>query len=280
MNCKKLFGKLNIIDIIIIAVVIIMLIAGALFLTKKDDVAATQTLVMKYYIEEVSDFVIDDVVEGASLLDAEKSVDLGFVTGVDVRDSYSLIENTSSQFTAGIKEGFKSAIITGEVAGQKNALGAIIGGQQYGVGHSFTLRAGNAKMYLRVYDITIKDETAAENQVAPFVLSFEHNEVPVLVAEAIKEGAEVYDHSGRVVLGTVSAVETSPAKVYTQNSSGRIVTSPKDGYVTVKLLVNSSGTINENGSAKIGSKEYFLGKKITLSAGNAIASGAMLINIE
>lgn len=276
---KKLFGKLNIIDLIIIAVVIIMLIAGALFLTKKDETASTQTLVMKYYIEEVSDFVIDDVVEGASLLDAEKSVDLGFVTDVDIRDSYTAIESPS-QVTAGTKEGYKSAIITGEVAGQKNALGAIIGGQQYGVGHSFTLRAGNAKMYLRVYDISIKDENTAKNQEAPFVLSFEHNEVNALVAESIKEGDEVYDHSGRVVLGTVGAIEISPAKVYTQNSAGRIVTSPKDGYVTVKLMVNSSGTINENGSAKIASKEYFLGKKITLSAGNALMSGAMLINIE
>jgi hypothetical protein len=156
----KLFGKINIIDLVVIILVIAAV--GVAAYAKLSDRGAEPkegdqtTLVMKYYIEEVNDFVADKVIVGVPLFDDSTITPLGTVTAVERKPSVSFAPNSQGEFVRSPKEGFSSLIITGEVKGKKTEHGAEVNKVKYGVGHTFVLRAGDAKLYLRVYDIQVK----------------------------------------------------------------------------------------------------------------------------
>ena len=282
----KLFGKINIIDLVIILVLVIAIaVGGMFFIRNRKTEAQTQTLIIKFYTEEVSDFVIEKVKVGDALYDADKSVDMGVITNIEINDSVTYGSISEGEYETVAKEGYSSAVITGEVVAQKNALGALIGGQQYGVGHSMVLRAGDAKIYLRVHDIGVKSEIeATETEEASkqknVNLTLEAYEVADYIASSIKEGDLVYDHSSGIVLGTVSSIEVSPAKVYVETSDGKITTSAKEGYSSIKITAAATAEVNENGTIIIDNKKYSLGKEFNSQIGNALVEDSVVTNIE
>ena len=154
----KLFGKLNIIDLVIILVLIAAIaFAGFKFLApsmSKND--STGTAEIKFYIEEVSDFVADKIDIGDKLMDEGKNVPLGVVTNIEFGPAVSYGTNTEGVWVTSSREGFKSMILTGEVEATKFDHGMIVNASKYYVGHTFVLLAGEAKLYLRVYDINFK----------------------------------------------------------------------------------------------------------------------------
>ncbi len=156
----KLFGKINIIDLIVLVLIAAAVVVGA-YSKLSDKVSiggggeGEQTLVIKYYIEEVSDFVAEKVEVGSSLMDDNTLTELGKVTAVEVGPAVSFAGNSEGEYIKTTKDGFNSLLITGEVKGVKTEYGAEVKKSKYGVGHSFVLRAGDAKLYLRVYDIDV-----------------------------------------------------------------------------------------------------------------------------
>lgn len=276
----KLFGKINIIDLVIILFVIAALVVAGVFVVQnKRSTENTELLVMKFYSEEVSDFVVDKLSAGKLLYDDENEVNLGKITNVDINDSVTYGGISEGQYTMVNKQGYKSVIITGELEGIKNDLGAIISGHQYGVGHSMVLRAGDAKIYLRVYDISKKSEMMEyEEQQATktkdFEIEFISNEVDSYAANAVEVGDEIYDATNGIVLGTVSAIELMPAKVYVSNSNGQLVASEKEGYNSVRIVGTTSGLLTDHGSARIDKQEYNLGMSFTMRAGNSMIKEA------
>ena len=153
----KLFGKINIIDfLILIILVAAIVILGMKFLgggRGKD----TQKIEIKFRIEEIDEWVTENVEVGDALYDGTYEQDLGIVTNVEVSPSETWGLNADGQYVKSTREGFKSMTITGEVMGTKTDVGCKVGGELYGVGHSMILYAGNAKLYLRVYDISVKE---------------------------------------------------------------------------------------------------------------------------
>ncbi len=114
-------------------------------------------LIIKYRIEEVDESVTEKIKVGDKLYDDTYSLELGKVIDVEIDDSISYSQtDDENNYSITSKEGYKSMIITGECKGTKTKQGAEIGGRKYGVGHSFVLSTGDAKLYLRVYDIQSK----------------------------------------------------------------------------------------------------------------------------
>ena len=154
----KLFGKVNIIDFILI-VLILAVIAFIAIKAGSSTVSssAEKTLVVQYYAEEVSDFVANQVQVGDELLDDGRNCSLGTVTKVEVgpSQSYSTTESGESKLIS--RDKINSILITSEVKGEITPTGCVISSNKYGVGHSMTLRAGKAKIYLRVYDYQVKE---------------------------------------------------------------------------------------------------------------------------
>lgn len=282
----KIFGKLNIIDAVIILVLVAgIALAGVFFVKKKVSAPKTDVLVMKFYTEEVSDFVVEHLEVGNPLYDGDQKIDLGVTTNVEIADSIAYGGLSGGSYEMVNKEGYKSALITGEVVGEKNELGAVIDGFQYGIGHSMVLRSGDAKIYLRVYDIGLKSEIEAnEKEEASnqktIVVGLEANEVNNVAANSIKVGDEIYDTTKGVVLGKITSFELSDAKVYNTTADGREVVSSKEGFSTVKILAEVTGELTENGALNLEGKTYHLAQDLQLRAGNAVLDYGYITDIS
>ena len=153
----KLFGKINIIDLLILVVLVLaIVILGAKFLGggKGQD---AQVLEMKFHIEEIDTWVTEKVQIGDGLYDGTYEQNLGKVTNVETAPSKTWGLNQDGQYVLSSREGYQSMTITGEVLGTKTDVGCKVGGELYGVGHSMVLYAGDAKLYLRVQDISVKE---------------------------------------------------------------------------------------------------------------------------
>lgn len=151
----KVFGKINIIDLIII---IVLVISAGLFVftnTIGKDVAKSgdETVVFEFFAEEVPDFVPPHVTVGSKLYDNDTNLELGEVVDVEAGPAKIYEANNEGVTVLSEKEGYNSIRITGKVKGTIGDFGVEIGGVKYGVGHSMTLRAGTAKIYLRISDI-------------------------------------------------------------------------------------------------------------------------------
>lgn len=268
----KLFGKINVIDFIVILVVILAIAAAAVFIFMPKDGA--DTLVMKFRIEEVDEFVAGKVKVGDPLYDDTYSLDLGFVTDIEIDDSISYSNADSDNiWTIASKEGYKSMIITGECKGTKTNLGAEIGGKKYGVGHSFVLRAGDAKLYLRVYDIELKDgkteentakteETAAAKTVTYTLYA---PEVENFIANKLSSGDTVVDLSKKNTVGKVTSAVLGDSESY--DAYNRLA--PKEGYKSITVFCEGTAYEKEDGLYSDGKKIYRIGDEISVSVGDA-----------
>ena len=268
----KLFGKINIIDFLAVLALIVVIAAAAVFVLRPKD--GGDTLVMKFRIEEVDGFVAKKVHVGDELYDDTNLQDIGVVTDVELSDSISYGQVNDSVYTLTSKEGYYSMIITGEVKGRKTKLGAEIGGKKYGVGHSMVLRAGDAKMYLRVYDIALKDENGEietddnTNNLVPVTMTFYAEETPEYVANNIKAGDKVVDAARRSTeLGVIDTVETGDAVVFVETETG-LLESSKPGYASVTLTTTVEAE-KVDGGVKIGERIYSVGDEIDMRAGSS-----------
>lgn len=153
----KLFGKINIIDLVILLVVVVAVaVLGIKFASPKMASSTTKTHVAMYYAEEVPEYVADDVKVGDKLMDEARNVELGTVTDVKIDESVYYSNNSSGVVVKSSKEGYKSVLITSEVEATPFEHGMIVNSSRYYIGHTFTLLSGKAKLYLKVYDINLK----------------------------------------------------------------------------------------------------------------------------
>lgn len=152
----KLFGKINIIDLLIIAVVIaaVGIVGYKYFYGGETAATASSAATITFYAEEITDFVLDGTInQGDEVYDVQEKVSLGTVTGVEYSDAVSYTVDSDGNYVQTSKPGHKSVILTAEVYGTEFANGIIIADNKYYIGHSMTIAAGKAKMYLRISDI-------------------------------------------------------------------------------------------------------------------------------
>lgn len=157
-NKGKLFGKINIIDLIIL-LIIVGAVAGAVYKFSKANVGPMvkqDDVVIKFYTEEVPDFVASVVQKGDTVIDDGKNTLFGSVTDVSVNPSETVAMTSDGQFVKSEKPGTKSILITSEIKGVMGSNGATIGGVNYNIGQTLTIRAGKAKIWMRVYDVQKK----------------------------------------------------------------------------------------------------------------------------
>lgn len=270
MKNGKIFGKINVIDFLVLMVVVLAVAAVAVFLFMPR--GGADTLIMKFRIEEVDEFVAKKVNVGDPLYDDTYSLDLGFVTDIELGDSisYSNQIDEDNIWTAISREGYYSMIITGECTGTKTKLGAEIGGKKYGVGHTFVLRAGDAKLYLRVYDIAVKDDSDDDQSIEDEVVNLTDvsfslyvPEIENFIAGKITEGNEVTDITRKNVLGNISSVVMEASRSYDKDNN--LVS--KEGYSSVTIECAGKGEVTNEG-IKINGKVYRIGDELEISAGN------------
>lgn len=153
----KLFGKINIIDLIVI---ILILAVGFTFVSAKfggksdNATGAGEEIILEFSTDEVYDYVLKHVKEGEPLYDADHNIKIGTVKSFKTGPSNTFATTNDGQLVPSPKKGFSSLVIECSAEGaQMKDNGVDIDGVKYGVGHTLTIRAGKAKIYIKVSDI-------------------------------------------------------------------------------------------------------------------------------
>jgi hypothetical protein len=148
----KLFGKVSVVDLFVLVVVVVAVV----FIYNNMGVAAItsatrgEALTMKFHTE----FAVDDIVaalrEGAPVIDWERRVELGRITGIEVSYGYQFITNEDGVLIKAPRPGYSSIEIQTSLRGVIQDTSAIIDGNRYNVGGSSSFIVGDTLMFMRI----------------------------------------------------------------------------------------------------------------------------------
>ncbi len=147
----KLFGKVNLIDLLIVLVLLALAAFVAFKVFAPDDSGAELSQVrVSFFGEEVPDYVIDVLEEGTPVLDSKENVTMGTVESFETSAPIGYETDTLGEIQAVTRSGHHALSITATARGVVGDHGVTIDGMLYGVGHTLTIYAGKAKLYLKI----------------------------------------------------------------------------------------------------------------------------------
>jgi len=150
----KLFGKINLIDLILVLIIIAAVLFAAMkVVSNRNKTSDVSPVRISFYAEEVPDYVTAALKEGTSVLDSTENVTIGTVESFKVGDPLGYVTDTNGEVEEVQRTGYKSVTITVLANAELGVHGATIDKVLYAVGHSLTIYAGDAKVYLRISDI-------------------------------------------------------------------------------------------------------------------------------
>lgn len=165
---KKL--KFNLVDVIFLLAVlagiafVVMRIGGLDVVARLTGAASPEPYVITFIGEEVPDFVAERIEIGDPATDDEASMNLGAVVDVQLSEALTYNPDYDGKLMRSSKEGYYCVHLMCKAQGTGTGSGVTVDGLALGVGHSMVVRAGDAKMYLVVYDIQKLSESPYANQ--------------------------------------------------------------------------------------------------------------------
>ncbi len=150
-NKGKLFGKINIIDLLIIVIVI----AGVAGLGYKFAASGTSspfskqdTIEIKFYAEEVGEFITSGMKVGDMVKDRSTNAYFGKITDIKVDKAASFAPDSEGNYVKSSKPGYVSVVLTVEGTGiyrdGASGQGASFDSSDYHVFKSTEIIAGNS----------------------------------------------------------------------------------------------------------------------------------------
>lgn len=153
----KLFGKINIIDLLIILIVIaaVVFFATKMFSPAKESTKADTTKVaITFYADEAPMNVTDMLVEGAPSFEETTNVGFGNVTSFSSEEAYGWMSDAEGNLIKGPLVGYEYLTVSVEVDGSLNDNGVYLGGRLYCVGANYTMHFGKVMVYAKITSIT------------------------------------------------------------------------------------------------------------------------------
>jgi len=151
----KLFGKINLIDLLVILIVIAVVVLAAMKVVNAKKASASLSEVkMSFFAEEIPDYVAQVIQNGTSVMDSTGNVTMGTVDSFKIDAPLGYVTDPKGQAQEIQREGYKSVTLNITAKGVLSDHGIKIDGTLYSVGHTLTLYAGEAKMYMKVSAIT------------------------------------------------------------------------------------------------------------------------------
>ncbi len=147
----RLFGKINLVDLLII---IIILAAGIFFALRlfgpESSSAQTQSLTLSLYTETCPTFVAEQLTAGDVVFDSTDNVDLGTLSGWETGEATDYELGLDGEYYEVPVDGYCHLTMNIAAEGVIGEHGVTIGGTLFGIGHTITIYAGDCKLYLKV----------------------------------------------------------------------------------------------------------------------------------
>lgn len=169
-NKGKLFGKINVIDLLIVVVIVaaVALIAfktvipdGGTETTQSGEVVKQEDVdvFFEFYAEEVPEYVVDGTMKkGDKVTEVGTDNLMGEIVDFEIKDSVAYASDDEGKWVASPKPNYKSVRVRCKGKGDYYEHGCKIKGAKYYVGHTMTIAAGRAKLYLKISDIEYVDQ--------------------------------------------------------------------------------------------------------------------------
>ncbi len=150
---KKKF-KFNVVDVVVILVIVLAIaFVGTMLFGGGLGGNGASTYEVTYLCEEVPSFAATIIEVGDKVLDEQKDTDLGKVTAVELSESRTYTTTDEGDVRCVPKPYYNCVSLTTVVEAQDYDFGMIAGSSKYGVGHSITIRVGDAKIFGRISGI-------------------------------------------------------------------------------------------------------------------------------
>ena len=150
----RLFGKINIVDLIIVLVIIAALcFIGIRYVLPKSSAADTEDLELVLYCHDTPKFTAEQIEAGASVWDQSCDVVLGKVKSFEILPLLETVAGQDGKVHSVESDWLCSVVMVLDSEGVRDEYGVRIGGCLYASGHTMTVFAGDAKMYLKVQEI-------------------------------------------------------------------------------------------------------------------------------
>lgn len=148
----KLFGKINLIDLLILLVLIavVVFVAMRFFVKDESGMIRNDPVRIEYTASEIRDFVADELVIGAPVKDMAENTDLGTLVSVETGEAYYWGTNDKGDTVRLTPDDSVSVVFASETVGNLDGNGVVINGTRYAAGHTMVVYAGNAKVFVRV----------------------------------------------------------------------------------------------------------------------------------
>ncbi|HOJ11745.1 MAG TPA: DUF4330 domain-containing protein [Clostridiales bacterium] len=151
----RLFGKVNIVDLIVVAVIVLGVLGVAYKYVKSSSslFKKTEDLQIVFYNEDLPKYVADSIKVGDKVKDSVKNTVFGEVASVETDNSVVFAPNDKGELTQTTRPGYVSMKLTVKGKGIYTDTGVIFNNTDYYVGRSLELRAGNGVIWTRVSEI-------------------------------------------------------------------------------------------------------------------------------
>lgn len=150
----RLFGKVNIVDLLIILVILAAVaFLGLKFFGPKGEATAAAPFKMTLICDESPDYVVEQLKKGVEVWDATDSVVLGTLTDFTVGPASSNMADSNNNVIHFSREGHSSVTLYIEGNGESGTHGVTIDGNLLAIGHSMNVYAGDCKLYLKISEL-------------------------------------------------------------------------------------------------------------------------------
>ena len=156
----KLFGKINIIDLLIVLIIIaaIVFVGMRYFGGNDNDIGTPQKIRLTFFAPDAPSLLADKGVLGSPVIDFDNNNYLGVRSVYEAEDAYTYDYDPESGELVKLptpKECFLTFACDGE--GYVSDDGLYVNGFQYSVGGTSTIRAGQTRVQCRLASIEILD---------------------------------------------------------------------------------------------------------------------------
>ena len=155
--------KINVIDIVLVVVLVGAAIAGFLFVRNagggdgEDARYGARPFVLQFYLGAADNILLRDIREGDAVFDNGNAVFLGNVVAVDRSYSYHLVPTPDGRLERRYNPGYASVVISVVRDAVPTENGIVLGNQRYGIGHSLSVRVGQAVLWMRISGLWIQE---------------------------------------------------------------------------------------------------------------------------
>lgn len=111
------------------------------------------------------------------------------------------------------------------------------------------------------------------------IVTFYLENTPDATIDAIKEGDPVKETVQGSNFGKVTGIQRGESIFWANKDSGEFVASPREGYSSLSLTMETVGTINNNG-VTIDKSQYYVGQTLSLYAGKSYLKDGRISKIE